>query len=284
MKTACRLTTLLRLLSTVSSPETRVEEIEPSVREPYPSELDPKPNRGGLTSPKTSRGENHSPCVPRVESHEKGSSPESHPPQRIEISPEAMGLEEELIEDLQPRGYQHQLLEKAFRQNTLLYLPTGSGKTYIAVMLIKAMLQEIEPPFEATGKRTVFMVNTVPLVEQQATYIQRFVPVSVGRYSGDRKSSAPDNELQSTESAGNNVRRRESMFQNKKDLFPTTSPHHVGFSWYISAGPLGRNTESCWTPSGPLDHSTLSSRRLTHWINVEIQFGEMDPRDRNKFL
>nr|CAD7201419.1 unnamed protein product [Timema douglasi] len=98
-----------------------------------------------------------------------------------------MGLEEELIEDLQPRGYQHQLLEKAFVQNTLLYLPTGSGKTYIAVMLIKAMLQEIEPPFEATGKRTVFMVNTVPLVEQQATYIQRFVPVSVGRYSGDRK-------------------------------------------------------------------------------------------------
>nr|CAD7569303.1 unnamed protein product [Timema californicum] len=74
-----------------SSPETRVEEIEPSVREPYPSELDPKPNRGGLTSPKTSRGENHSPCVPRVESHEKGSSPESHPPQRIEISPEVAG-------------------------------------------------------------------------------------------------------------------------------------------------------------------------------------------------
>nr|CAD7424667.1 unnamed protein product [Timema monikensis] len=71
-----------------SSPETRVEEIEPSVREPYPSELDPKPNREGLTSPKASRGENHSPFVPRVESHEKGSSPESHPPQRIEISPE----------------------------------------------------------------------------------------------------------------------------------------------------------------------------------------------------
>nr|CAD7400790.1 unnamed protein product [Timema cristinae] len=98
-----------------------------------------------------------------------------------------MGLEEELIEDLQPRGYQHQLLEKAFVQNTLLYLPTGSGKTYIAVMLIKAMLQEIEPPFETTGKRTVFIVNTVPLVDQQATYIQRFVPVSVGMYSGDRK-------------------------------------------------------------------------------------------------
>nr|CAD7258729.1 unnamed protein product [Timema shepardi] len=40
------------------------------------------------------------------------------------------------------------------------------------------------------------------------------------------KSSAPDNELQSTESAVNDVGRRESMFQNKKDLFPFSSPHH----------------------------------------------------------
>nr|CAD7198673.1 unnamed protein product [Timema douglasi] len=98
------------------------------------------------------------------------------------------------------------------------------------------------------------------------------------------KNSAPDNELQSTESAANDVDRRESMFQNKKDLFPLSSPHHVGFSYYIFAGPLGRNIESCWTPSAPLDYSALSSRRLIHWINVGLQFGEMDPRDRNKLL
>nr|CAD7587653.1 unnamed protein product [Timema genevievae] len=78
----------LTLCGHVSSPETRVEEIEPSIREPYPSELDLKPNREGLTSPKAYRCENHSPFVPRVESHEKGSIPESHPPQRVEISPQ----------------------------------------------------------------------------------------------------------------------------------------------------------------------------------------------------
>nr|CAD7455893.1 unnamed protein product [Timema tahoe] len=76
-----------------SSPETRVEEIEPSIREPYPSELAPKPNREGLTSPKAFRGENHSPFIPRIESHEKDNSPESHPPQRVEISPELGQLE-----------------------------------------------------------------------------------------------------------------------------------------------------------------------------------------------
>nr|CAD7599830.1 unnamed protein product [Timema genevievae] len=74
-------------VSLQSSPETRVE-IEPSIREPYPSELAPKSNREGLTSPKAFMGENHSPFVPRAESHEKDNSPESHPPQRVEISPQ----------------------------------------------------------------------------------------------------------------------------------------------------------------------------------------------------
>nr|CAD7428513.1 unnamed protein product [Timema monikensis] len=54
-----------------SSPETREEEIEPSVRASYLSELDPKPNRENSTSPKASRGENQAPFVPRVETHQK---------------------------------------------------------------------------------------------------------------------------------------------------------------------------------------------------------------------
>nr|CAD7461023.1 unnamed protein product [Timema tahoe] len=49
-------------------------------------QLDPKPNREGLTSPKATRGINHSAFVHRVDSHERGSSPESHPPKRVETS------------------------------------------------------------------------------------------------------------------------------------------------------------------------------------------------------
>lgn len=36
-----------------------------------------------------------------------------------------------------PRKYQLELLEDVKKSNTILYLPTGSGKTYIATMLVK---------------------------------------------------------------------------------------------------------------------------------------------------
>lgn len=36
-----------------------------------------------------------------------------------------------------PREYQLELLNEIKKCNTILYLPTGSGKTYIATMLIK---------------------------------------------------------------------------------------------------------------------------------------------------
>jgi len=41
--------------------------------------------------------------------------------------------------DIVPRKYQLELLEDAKKSNTILYLPTGSGKTYIATMLVKNM-------------------------------------------------------------------------------------------------------------------------------------------------
>jgi len=37
------------------------------------------------------------------------------------------------------RPYQIELLNEIKKMNTILYLPTGSGKTYIATMLIKEM-------------------------------------------------------------------------------------------------------------------------------------------------
>ena len=40
-------------------------------------------------------------------------------------------------EDFSPREYQILLYDKAVKQNCILYLPTGSGKTYIAILLIR---------------------------------------------------------------------------------------------------------------------------------------------------
>jgi len=39
--------------------------------------------------------------------------------------------------DIVPRKYQLELLEDAKKSNTILYLPTGSGKTYLVTLLIK---------------------------------------------------------------------------------------------------------------------------------------------------
>lgn len=36
-----------------------------------------------------------------------------------------------------PRNYQTELMQIATKQNTIIYLPTGAGKTFIAIMVLK---------------------------------------------------------------------------------------------------------------------------------------------------
>ncbi|KZC10938.1 Endoribonuclease Dicer [Dufourea novaeangliae] len=92
---------------------------------------------------------------------------------------------EENANEFTPRAYQIDLYETAHKQNTIIYLPTGSGKTFIAVMLIKALSADIRKPYNEGGKHTVFLVNTVPLVTQQSEYIARTTGLACGGYCGD---------------------------------------------------------------------------------------------------
>ena len=52
--------------------------------------------------------------------------------------------EEELSKDFIPREYQIELFETALKSNTIIFLPTGSGKTFIAAMLIKHKSNEVK--------------------------------------------------------------------------------------------------------------------------------------------
>ncbi|EPY81605.1 hypothetical protein CB1_000726074 [Camelus ferus] len=65
-----------------------------------------------------------------------------------------------------PRKYQVELLEAALDHNTIVCLNTGSGKTFIAVLLTKELSYQIRGDFNRNGKRTVFLVNSEELEEK----------------------------------------------------------------------------------------------------------------------
>ncbi|GBM53432.1 Endoribonuclease Dcr-1 [Araneus ventricosus] len=83
-----------------------------------------------------------------------------------------------------PREYQVELLDTARKKNTIICLGTGTGKTFVAVMLIKEFSHQIRKSLTDNGKRTVMLVPTVPLVLQQAKVIIDCTDLTVGQYFG----------------------------------------------------------------------------------------------------
>lgn len=68
--------------------------------------------------------------------------------------------EQEQEEKFFARPYQVELLERAKERNTIVCLGTGTGKTFISVMLIKELAHEVRGTYKKGGKRTFFLVNT----------------------------------------------------------------------------------------------------------------------------
>ncbi|XP_041017414.1 endoribonuclease Dicer homolog 2 isoform X7 [Juglans microcarpa x Juglans regia] len=80
------------------------------------------------------------------------------------------------------RSYQLEALEISIKQNTIVFLETGSGKTLIAIMLLRsyAYLLRKPSPFIA-----VFLVPQVVLVSQQGEAVKMHTDLNVGMYCGE---------------------------------------------------------------------------------------------------
>ncbi|KAJ6429335.1 hypothetical protein OIU84_020879 [Salix udensis] len=78
--------------------------------------------------------------------------------------------------------YQLEALEKALKNNTIVFLETGSGKTLIAIMLLRSYAYLIRKPSRFIA---VFLVPKVVLVQQQAEALEMHTDLKVGMYWGE---------------------------------------------------------------------------------------------------
>lgn len=81
----------------------------------------------------------------------------------------------DFLKNIQPREYQQKIFQSCIDKNCLVVLPTGLGKTLIALMLaIKRM--ETFP-----GEKVVFLAPTKPLAEQHLNYFKKHLPELFGQ-------------------------------------------------------------------------------------------------------
>ncbi len=76
----------------------------------------------------------------------------------------------EFLNGISPREYQQKIFETCISKNCLVVLPTGLGKTLIALMLT------IERMKKFPGEKVVFLAPTKPLVEQHLNYFRKHLP------------------------------------------------------------------------------------------------------------
>jgi len=98
-----------------------------------------------------------------------------------------MSKQESNIIITNPRDYQVELFEKAKKQNVIAVLDTGSGKTLIAVLLLRHILdQELEDRAMGMKPRiSFFLVDCVTLVFQQFAVLECNLDQKIERFCGE---------------------------------------------------------------------------------------------------
>ena len=75
-----------------------------------------------------------------------------------------------VLKTIQPRKYQQEIYENCKEKSCLVVLPTGIGKTLIALML------SIYTQKKFPGTKTLFLAPTRPLAEQHLEYFKKHLP------------------------------------------------------------------------------------------------------------
>ncbi|KAK8179319.1 hypothetical protein BC567DRAFT_285633 [Phyllosticta citribraziliensis] len=75
------------------------------------------------------------------------------------------------------RSYQTEMVEESLKQNIIVTMDTGSGKTHIAIARTDTELQRCDP-----DKLVWFLAPTVPLCDQQARLFERYLPAYTLRF------------------------------------------------------------------------------------------------------
>jgi ERCC4-related helicase len=88
-------------------------------------------------------------------------------------------------ETLVARPYQQNIIDVCIKQNSIVFLPTGAGKSYIAFQVIKHFSDQIIPKYSNGGKRSFFLVNTTALAYQQYEALKSQLPFEVCVLTGD---------------------------------------------------------------------------------------------------
>uniref|UniRef100_A0A3P9LJJ7 ribonuclease III n=1 Tax=Oryzias latipes TaxID=8090 RepID=A0A3P9LJJ7_ORYLA len=104
-----------------------------------------------------------------------------------------------------PRKYQVELLEAALEHNTIVCLNTGSGKTFIAVLLTKELSHQIRGSYQENARRTVFLANATSSAVQQAAAVRTHSDLHVGEYSDPQEATTWSRQRWSREIADNQV-------------------------------------------------------------------------------
>ena len=103
---------------------------------------------------------------------------------------------------LKPRDYQQKIFDKAKNQNSIIYVETGKGKTFISIMLMANFLGiDINNPSSSNkkkidkNKKIIFFVCDTALIEQQKNAISNILGIEVGTIQG-KKNKKSKNEYE----------------------------------------------------------------------------------------